>query len=200
MHGALTPRSLRFVPSVSSFEPELPTLRASLITRLALWMESGQFVPRFLLPPPSLTSRPLSQDTSDHQWNTFRSNLPMLIGLLGLYMLSSTLFNRLYRPASSTSSTSLPPKAIFILAFALPLLFLLHGSSLPKILAILSFNFWVSRMARWGGKWTRAAPAVGWAVNLAVLFSNELCEGYRWGSLSSGLAWLVSFCCSTREG
>jgi protein-cysteine N-palmitoyltransferase HHAT len=133
-----------------------------------------------------------SQDTSDHQWNTFRSNLPMLIGLLGLYMLSSTLFNRFYRPSPSASSISLPPKAIFVLSFALPLLFLLHGSSLPKILAILSLNFWVSRTARWGGKWSRAAPAVGWAFNLAVLFSNELCEGYRWESLSSGLAWLVS--------
>ncbi|ORY77588.1 MBOAT, membrane-bound O-acyltransferase family-domain-containing protein [Leucosporidium creatinivorum] len=129
-------------------------------------------------------------DTSDHQWNSFRSHLPMLLGLLGLYMLSSTLFNRFYRPSSQSSTTSLPPKAIFILSFALPLLFLLHGSSLPKILGILTLNFWVSRLARWGGKWTKAAPVVGWTVNLAILFSNELCEGYRWGTISSGLAWL----------
>lgn len=60
------------------------------------------------------------------------------------------------------------------------------------MLVILVANFQVSRMAGWGGRWTRAAPVVGWAFNLGVLFANEIYGGYKWGNLAGSLAWLVS--------
>lgn len=60
------------------------------------------------------------------------------------------------------------------------------------MLVILIANFQISRLARWGGRWTKAAPAVGWAFNLAVLFANEIYGGYKWGNLLAGLGWLVS--------
>lgn len=60
------------------------------------------------------------------------------------------------------------------------------------MLVILWLNYRISKMASWGGNWTRVAPLVGWAFNLAVLFGNELCEGYRWGNLSAELGFLVS--------
>jgi len=153
---------------------------------------------------PSSTRSPLvfhSQDVSDNQWNTFRSNIPILFFLTLLWLATSFLYRRLFAPspfASASTSPSLSPpprtaaRTTFILAFAFPLLLILHGSSLPKMLVILVANFQVSRMAGWGGRWTKAVPAVGWAFNLGILFANEIYRGYSWGSLAQGLAWLVS--------
>lgn len=57
---------------------------------------------------------------------------------------------------------------------------------------ILWLNYRISKTASWGGKWTKAAPFVGWGFNLVVLFANEIYGGYQWGTLSDGLAFLVS--------
>ena len=129
------------------------------------------------------------QDTSDHQWNTFRSNLPILAILVALWVLTSSLYKRLRSPSAPLSPAQ---RTTFILLFSLPLLTLLHGTSLPKMLVILTLNFLISRLAGFGGRWMRMAPLVGWAFNLAVLFGNELCEGYKWGSLNAELGFLVS--------
>jgi len=140
---------------------------------------------------------------SDNQWNTFRSNIPILFSLILLWVATSFLYRRVFGPsasASASTSASLSPaprttaRTSFILAFAFPLLLVLHGSSLPKMLVILFANFHVSRMAGWGGRWTQAAPVVGWGFNLAVLFANEIYGGYSWGSLAQSLGWLVSDC------
>ena len=60
------------------------------------------------------------------------------------------------------------------------------------MILILYANYRLSRTAAWGGRWTKAAPVLCWAFNLAVLFANEVCEGYRWGALSGALGFLVS--------
>lgn len=61
------------------------------------------------------------------------------------------------------------------------------------MLVILWLNFQIVRLARSPNPWLRkAAPGLGWAFNLAVLFANEVWEGYSWGSLWSGLDFLVS--------
>lgn len=122
----------------------------------------------------------------------FRSNLPILTALIGLWYLSSHLYTLLLS-RSSSSPPSAPQRTTFILLFSLPLLIVLHGTSLPKMLIILTLNYLISRTAAWGGKWTKFAPILGWGFNLVVLFSNELNEGYKWSSLSADLGFLVSF-------
>lgn len=63
------------------------------------------------------------------------------------------------------------------------------------MLGILWINFQISRLSKEArSPWMRkAAPLLGWAFNLAVLFANEVWDGYRWGSLWEGFAGLVSF-------
>lgn len=120
----------------------------------------------------------------------FRSNLPLLSLLVGLWAALAH-----FSPRFLSSPTSLETRSTFILSFALPLLTLLHGTSLPKMLGILWINFQISRLSKEGrSPWMRkAAPLLGWAFNLAVLFANEVWDGYRWGSLWEGFAGLVSF-------
>lgn len=138
----------------------------------------------------------ISQDTSDHQWNVFRSNLPMLGALVILWCLASHFYNRYLFPTSRPSSPRPIPstqhRTTFILLFAFPLLLVLHGTSVFKMLVILGINYQISKLSLVGGKLGKAAPLIAWGFNLAVLFGNEICEGYRWSSLSAELAFLVS--------
>lgn len=68
-------------------------------------------------------------------------------------------------------------------------LVLLHGISSVKILAILYLNFRIPDLV---GAESPFTPALTWTFNIAMLFSNELCQGYHFASLWSGLAFLVS--------
>ncbi|KAK4046734.1 glycerol transporter [Microbotryomycetes sp. JL201] len=124
-------------------------------------------------------------DQSDDQWYTVRSHLPMLAALVVLWVTLSSVFNFVVRPPQqqSPSAAQIPPRARFILAFGLVLLTVLHGTSMPKMLAILWLNYRIARIATWGGNWTRATPVLTWIFNLAILFSNEIYEGYHWSSI-----------------
>ncbi|SGY43238.1 BQ5605_C001g00004 [Microbotryum silenes-dioicae] len=149
-------------------------------------------------------------DNSDHQWYKFRTNLPLLTGVMLIWLALSTTYNLIARlatpsptdspsptPASEarshpTSSTSLPPRVPFIIFFALILLFGLHGMSLPKMLIILWFNYRIARLAT-SPTLSKSVPWLTWAFNLAILFSNEVNEGYQWANLSPSLQqWLIS--------
>ncbi|KZV94160.1 hypothetical protein EXIGLDRAFT_824417, partial [Exidia glandulosa HHB12029] len=63
----------------------------------------------------------------------------------------------------------------------------LHGSSAVKVFLILLGNYIVGRSLHT----TRALPAATWAFNLAILFANELNDGYRFAALHPSLAPLV---------
>jgi len=64
-------------------------------------------------------------------------------------------------------------------------LLLLHGAGgALKVLTVLGLNFGLMTVLRHRGRW---APACLWALNLAILYGNELYDGYRWGSVP-GLA------------
>ena len=142
------------------------------------------------LPRQRLATNPRTcKDTSDHQWNVFRSNLPLLSLLVVLWV---TL--RHISPRFLSAPTSLDSRANFILAFALPLLTLLHGTSLPKMIGILWLNFQISRLSHEGRSplVRKSAPFLGWAFNIAILFANEVWDGYCWSSISQNLAVLVS--------
>ncbi|KAK4049211.1 glycerol transporter [Microbotryomycetes sp. JL221] len=132
-------------------------------------------------------------DQSDDQWYTVRSHLPMLAALLVLWLLLSALHNLISNSTRRHQSRQLsshqrepdttvrmPPRAKFILTFAIVLLTALHGTSMPKMLIILWINYQIALTAAWGRPWTKLTPLLTWGFNLAVLFSNEVFEGYKW--------------------
>jgi hypothetical protein len=75
----------------------------------------------------------------------------------------------------------------FMAIFSVLLIIGLHGASSLKVLGILAVNYLLAK--RVGGE--RLGPLILWVVNLAILFANELNDGYRFGSLHSSLAFLV---------
>lgn len=137
---------------------------------------------------------------------------------LSLSHLSRALLPRpsTHAPSSLSPSPSPSPSRIrasrarFSAAFSLVLLLALHGSSLLKILVVLALNYRIALLASppspshslpgrarargraprgwWRREWT---PYATWGFNVAVLFANELCEGYRFAALHPSLAWLV---------
>ena len=66
-------------------------------------------------------------------------------------------------------------------------LFLLHGVSALKILAILYANYRITRAC--GTR--KVAPFIIWTFNLAILFANKIFEGYAFGSVLPFLSFLV---------
>lgn len=68
------------------------------------------------------------------------------------------------------------------------MLTILHGASVLKVLIILSVNYLLAKAT--GG--TRLAVPITWIFNGCVLLANEWYEGYAFGNLHSGFAFLVS--------
>lgn len=85
------------------------------------------------------------------------------------------------------SSSDTRHSITFSLAFSALFLLGLHGSSIVKILAILSANYAIARVCR-GSK---LGPILTWAFNVAVLFMNEWHDGYRFGAIHHSLEFLV---------
>ena len=72
----------------------------------------------------------------------------------------------------------------FDLYFALAFITALHGISSLKIILILYINFCIPK------KLPRAQiPAVTWFFNVAILFANELSQGYRLDRLAQLFFW-----------
>ncbi|KPV73857.1 uncharacterized protein RHOBADRAFT_2273, partial [Rhodotorula graminis WP1] len=140
-------------------------------------------------------------DVTDAQYHLFRSHLPLLVLLALVHLAFSHAFRLVlsrfvnpstYAPDSPRYSTAKArtARARFLAVFALVLLGALHGSSLPKVLAILWINYRVAMLGGAGQEW---APYATWIVNLVILFANELCGGYHYASLHSSLAWLDDY-------
>jgi protein-cysteine N-palmitoyltransferase HHAT len=68
------------------------------------------------------------------------------------------------------------------------MLVVLHGASILKVLFILSVNYVLARVT--GG--TRFAIPATWLFNAGVLLANNWYEGYTFGTLHPGFAFLVS--------
>ncbi|SCV73305.1 BQ2448_7231 [Microbotryum intermedium] len=159
----------------------------------------------FLLSP--APPHPL-KDNSDHQWYKFRTNLPLLTGVMIIWLVLAKTYDLVARivtrhgaspsdspsptPASearsnpSSQKTNLPPRVPFIIFFALILLFGLHGMSLPKMLIILALNYRIAKCAT-SPRFGKSVPWMTWGFNLAILFANELNDGYSWANLSPRL-------------
>ena len=125
------------------------------------------------------------QDNSDAQYRSFRFNLPALGALMAAFFALKHAYMRPFLRISAPADNlhRLP----FYILFSFVMLSILHGASILKVLCILSLNYVIARAT--GG--TRLAIPATWLFNSGVLLANEWYEGYTFGTLHPGLAFLV---------
>ncbi|KAF9113358.1 glycerol transporter [Mortierella sp. AM989] len=129
-------------------------------------------------------------DNSDEQYANFRNNLPVLASVLCIYLPLSHIFRLFFVPVTPLKSPLQPLyRAYFFLAFSVVYLYFMHGSSVLKILAIISVNYAIAKV---GGS-SRWMPAATWFFNISILFLNENYQGYQFASLHGSLAWLDAY-------
>lgn len=127
------------------------------------------------------------QDNTDAQYRSFRQNVPYLAILLVFHPICRKIWNKLKPvPAHGRSSVAeegearLEQRASFDYLFAMIFLTALHGFSIFKVLAILSINYNIAkRLPR------KFVPVATWTFNIATLFANELCTGYRYKDIAA---------------
>ena len=68
----------------------------------------------------------------------------------------------------------------FDVGFAVIFIIALHGVSAVKVFAILYINYQVATALP-----HRYVPAATWIFNIAILFANELCNGYKFSDAVS---------------
>jgi hypothetical protein len=131
-------------------------------------------------------SRLIRQDNSDPQYRSFRSNLSALIILATTYLGCSAVYAKLV-------NYSVYPRTIFIAAFSIIMLIILHGSSTIKILLILGLNYKLAKMEKKKtGLLGRYWPGIVIFGNMLVLFLNERNDGYRFSHLHGAFEVVVS--------
>ncbi|KAI1323518.1 MBOAT, membrane-bound O-acyltransferase family-domain-containing protein [Xylariaceae sp. FL0255] len=142
-------------------------------------------------------------DVTDNQYGSFRRNLPYLFVLLKFHPALRKIYERVIYRANTGSSTSRPTpeeadqrlnqRMSFDFGFAIIYLLALHGVSAFKVMFILYLNYQIATTLP-----RKSVPVATWVFNVALLFANDICKGYRfrdiaWYVPSLGLADLVSF-------
>ncbi|KAF5393368.1 hypothetical protein D9757_000507 [Collybiopsis confluens] len=120
-------------------------------------------------------------DNSDAQYRSFRNNIPVLAVVgLALFLLKRAWLAVIRVPTNESH--------LIVYDVVASLLFLtgLHGSSVVKVLAILTLNFLVAKACR-GAK---VGPVVTWIFNIGILFLNDRYDGYRFGAIHPWLEFL----------
>ncbi|KAI8887669.1 MBOAT-domain-containing protein [Backusella circina FSU 941] len=116
-------------------------------------------------------------DNSDAQYAQFRDHIPKLVPLVIAYLIAS----HFKRGNNNKRSQK------YSLALSLATIVLLHGTNVLKMLVITGTSFLIGRTL--GG--SRLNPIFTWIFNLAILFSNEYYDGYRYASLfGPSLEWM----------
>ncbi|TVY75559.1 putative membrane-bound O-acyltransferase [Lachnellula suecica] len=134
------------------------------------------------------------QDLSDAQYYNFRKNIPYLSLLLIFHPILRKLYNTIRplparigspKPNGSTyisaaeGEAHLEQRASFDFGWALIFLAALHGFSAIKVLLILYANFSLAtRLPR------KFVPVATWVFNIAILFANELSDGYKFAKMA----------------
>ena len=160
--------------------PELWPVCPPAPTGLDLWPGGGPY-PAPCLPLASqeeLTGFDHLQDLSDPQYNSFRSNLPSLLGLGSAQLtLRHSLPHLLALFSSSTSSRSPSPHALnaFHTLFALAALGVMHGCNALKVVGLVLVNHALSRQLAGG----RHAVWAAWVFVGLALVGTEKTEGFR---------------------
>lgn len=127
-------------------------------------------------------------DNSDTQYRSFRNNILSLSFLVLIFIALKYIYTR-----SVLRSASIPSDKLYLIPFflAFSALYLtgLHGTSIFKILFILTANYWIAKTS----KGSRVGPLLTWIFNVLILFGNETYGGYRYASLHPSLAGLDAF-------
>lgn len=164
-----------------SFTPQLFTLFLEIVPRLVLWSQGRESCLKPL--PSSLWGINHTQDDSDAQYHSFRSNFPALAKGTCVYLFVRFVWIH--------SATAPPQNNLYLipvnLIFSFLLIVGLHGASALKILLILSINYLIAKLCR-GSKF---GPALTWIFNGAVLFANDRYNGHSFGDLLPALGYLV---------
>jgi succinate dehydrogenase/fumarate reductase cytochrome b subunit len=112
-------------------------------------------------------------------------SIAILIHLLAKYLASSPSSTP---PLTSRARTFATPSSLkFNLVFSLITVTVLHGINALKILLILFINYSLAKSL----KGSRLSVVMTWVFGVAVLFGNEVYEGWRLGQWFEGLAWIV---------
>ncbi|KAK2068271.1 hypothetical protein P8C59_002919 [Phyllachora maydis] len=132
-------------------------------------------------------------DVSDDQYHSFRQNIPYMALLLVFHPLLRRVWNTTFPipsgndgaggPEPEIANARLKQRTSYDFTFALLFLVVLHGLSAAKILAILYLNYVLAK--RLCG---RPMPVATWVCNVALLFANELCDGYKFRDLAEFVA------------
>ncbi|GJJ08164.1 hypothetical protein Clacol_002372 [Clathrus columnatus] len=131
-------------------------------------------------------------DNSDSQYRVVRNNLiPLSFAALVLF-LTSRLYNR-FRRISSTSSTNLH-RIPFLACFSITVIIILHGFSTLKIATLLTLNYLIAKIHGSKNRSNKLVPALTWVFNLAILYLNEVYDGYRFASIHPSLKYMDEMC------
>ncbi|KAK4496897.1 hypothetical protein PRZ48_011346 [Zasmidium cellare] len=135
-------------------------------------------------------------DNSDAQYAGFRENIPYMALLLVLHPILRKAYESLSTPkksegangvkshsgvASSKSADERKESRIsFDVVFAVIFLVALHGVSALKIVFILYLNYQIATALP-----RQYVGTTTWVFNIALLFANELCHGYKFADIAA---------------
>ena len=131
------------------------------------------------------------QDNSDHQYRTFRDNVPVLFTLVAAFLALKAVYLRLLAPTLTLRQNTNLHLVPFIIGFGILMLLGLHGSSAPKVLLILYLNYLIAKST----SSSRLGPVFTWVYNAAVLFAADKYSGFPYANLHPSLKYLVSCVC-----
>lgn len=104
-----------------------------------------------------------------------------------IHPLLRTVFEWFYKPQvnngpEAEGDARQKTRITYDLLFAGIFTFVLHGFSAFKVILVLFANYTLAKKLP-----REAVPVAAWVFNMAILFSNELCEGYRFTKIAEVL-------------
>ncbi|KAL0289610.1 UNVERIFIED_CONTAM: Flap endonuclease 1 [Sesamum calycinum] len=151
-----------------------------IVIRRSLHLSHDHYGKLYGLRPGWIAAR--LNDISDAQWRNFRSNLPILTMVFGIF----TLVANVLRTSLSLKAHGM---SIIWLLISLTYLLYLHGACVIFVLTIASANFCLVKIF---GR-TRYFSLLLWIFNLSFLVCNRIYEGYRFSSFGDRWAYLDNF-------
>ncbi|KAJ7639190.1 MBOAT, membrane-bound O-acyltransferase family-domain-containing protein [Roridomyces roridus] len=122
-------------------------------------------------------------DNSDAQYRGFRDNfIPLALAAVA-FLVAKFIRTRLHGGSGDK---------MYLLRFnfgaAIVMLLALHGTSILKIIPIITANYLIAKSYR-GSKF---GPICTWVYNVAMIFMNDWYSGYKFGDIFAPLAFLDS--------
>lgn len=135
-------------------------------------------------------------DNSDSQYSGFRENIPYMALVLVLHPLLRRAYESLTAPKRIEGASGVKPhsgpvsshsaevrkesRVLFDIVFAALFLVALHGVSALKVFVILYLNYQIATALP-----RQYVGTTTWVFNIAILFANELCHGYKFADIAA---------------